>query len=91
MFLYLDYCDYEERFILQNGNVNDFSHNFGRVQHTYAIIYTFKINLLLIRTRNIFGVTSTNRKTDEIYQTPHNYILGSKLQFTIPFLLTKKI
>lgn len=61
MFLYLNY---EERFILQNGDVNDFSYNFVRVPHIYATIYTFNINLLLTgkrtRNRNIFRVTSTN-------------------------------
>lgn len=36
MFLYLNY---EERFILQNGDVNDFSYNFVRV-HTYTRLYT---------------------------------------------------
>lgn len=61
--MYLDYCDYEERFILQNSDVNDFSYNFAF--NTPTRLYTFNINLLLTgkRTgnRNIFRVTSTNR------------------------------
>lgn len=94
MFLYLNYCDYEERFILHNGDVNDFSYNFAF--NTPTRLYTFNINLLLTGETNgkpkylTGNFNKPHFEPDEIYQTTHNYILGSKLQFTIPFLYLLK-
>lgn len=70
-----------------------FLDNFVHVQHTYANIHLTLIYFWQTNGKSKYLSGSFNKPhfgADDIYQTAHNYILESKLQFTISLYLLRR-